>query len=55
MTPDRIYFVLSVAAFVPSCVLYRREHKVGGDRLLFLAYGMMLCGYAVLFHSWGLI
>lgn len=55
MTPARIYDALAVAAFVASCVLYRRGHSVGGYRLLFLAYGMMISGWAALFHSWELI
>lgn len=58
MTPARIYDALAVAAFVASCVLYKRGRNIGGHRLLFLAWGMMISGYAAyaaMFHIWGLI
>lgn len=55
MTPSIIYDALAAAAFIASCVLYRRGHNIGGHRLLFLAYGMMISGWAALFHSLGLI
>lgn len=55
MTPSRIYDVLAVAAFIASYVLYKRGRVIGGHRLLFLAYGMMISGWAALLHDWGLI
>lgn len=55
MTPSRIYDVLAVSAFIASRVLCRRERNIGGGRLLFLAYGMMISGWAVLLHDWDLI
>ena len=55
MTPSRIFWALSVLSFIVSCVNDFKGNDVRYARFLFLAYGMMLCGWGALFHEWGLL
>ncbi len=55
MTADRAYFWLTLAAFATSCALYRRGRKAGGDRLLFLAWALMISGWLAMLDRWGVL
>lgn len=43
MTASRFFCVFAAVLFVVSCVFYKRGREIGGDRLMFLASGMILC------------
>ena len=43
MTPDKIFWALALLLFIAACVFYRLKREIGGDRLMFLASGMILC------------
>lgn len=55
MTADRVYFWLTLAAFATSFALYRRGRKAGGDRLLFLAWALMISGWLAMLDRWGVL
>lgn len=55
MKPDHIFLALTVASFLASCVFYRKTHDAAGDRLLFLAYSMMACGWLSMLDRWGVL
>lgn len=43
MTPSRFFWALALLLFIAACVFYRLKREIGGDRLMFLASGMILC------------
>ncbi len=43
MTPDNIFWAFALLLFIAACVFYRLKREIGGDRLMFLASGMILC------------
>jgi hypothetical protein len=55
MKPDHIFLALTVASFLASCIFYRKAHDAAGDRLLFLAYTMLLSGWLTMFDRWGVL
>ena len=55
MTADISFFWLAVLAFSHECVADRRGRTAAGDRLLFLAYAMLIMGYAALLRRWGVL
>lgn len=43
MTPDKVFWALALLLFIAACIFYRCRREIGGDRLMFLASGMILC------------
>ena len=50
-----IFCAIAFALFVMSCVFYKFNRKIAGDRFLFLAYGLLACGWITVFERWRLI
>lgn len=48
----RICWVLAAVLFVVSCIAYRKEHDVAGDRLLFLAYSALFFAWMLPIREW---
>lgn len=49
---SRVFWLLALGSFVWSCRQYWHGDKLGGDRLLFLAYCFMVSGYIALIRGW---
>ncbi|MBO7669512.1 MAG: hypothetical protein J6S60_02890 [Oscillospiraceae bacterium] len=45
LTPARVFLLLTLGTFIWSCARYRLGDRIGGDRLLFLAWCFLVCGY----------